>query len=302
MNSGTVIFAQNATSPNAQRVFDDFASYAGCARTLYEDESVLDCLRDIPHSTFRGAMNLLPNFAGSQSNHLAYLRRPDRSSEFYAQYAEEAIRNGRYAKVPVIMGNLEDEATIFVPAQQDLIHDKKSLVDYFASWLTESPRSLVQGLIDTYSTNPADGLPARTGTEDQIYPLSKMNAAIQTDMTFTMARRVMLSYMYSQVPTWSYLGTFLHGTPWWGTYHTADLEMQFVQDVDTFAGEKMDEAYIRFVNHLDPNGRANVWWPKWDSKALRMANFSKSDVGVTKDDFRWDTYLYWRKHASQLRI
>lgn len=278
MNSGTIVLSQNATSPNAQMVFDEFSSYAGCSTSSYDSGSAVHgCLRQIPYSNFKAAMNLLPNFASSHSNDLAYVRRPDPSSAFYSRYGDEAVQSGQYARIPVIMGNMQDEATIFVPGQVGLIHNKNSLTDYFASWLTESPRSIVEGLVATYSLNPAEGLPSGTGKRYQTYPLSKINAAMQTDLIFLMTRRIALSYNASQLSAWSYLATYQQGLPWWGTYHTADLDTQFDQNPNMFAGESMDEAYISFVATQSPNGRnrsGNASWPNWSVRQLQMANFN----------------------------
>ena len=270
MNSGSFVYTQPADSAKAQAVFDTVATNAGCTPSSFSNGSeTLDCLRSISYDKFKTAMNSMPNFGSSSSNDLSYVNRQALSSNYFSQTGEEAVQTGRFARVPLIMGNMEDEATIFTPTQKGLINNTETLVDYFASWLTETPRNLVQGLVDTYSTNTSAGLPSDTGSLYEIYPQRKRNAAIQSDLTFMMPRRIALSYMSAIVPTWSYLATYLQGNPWWGSYHTADLATQFGLHENVFAGTKMDEAYIRFVNHLDPNGDGEVWWPRWDNKTRR---------------------------------
>jgi carboxylesterase type B len=299
MNSGVVLATQSAVSDKAQAVFDTVAKHAGCP--LGSD--VLDCLRQVSYKTFKKAMNQLPNFGDASSNNLAYIHRPDPASDFYSQFGADAAKTGRYARVPMIMGNMQDEATIFTPAQKGVVNDTDSLVDYFATWFTQAPRKVIEGLVATYNATPSEGLPTGTGSLYEIYPQSKRNAAMQTDLTFGMGRRIVLADIASQIPAWSYLATYLQGNPWWGSYHTADLGTQFSLAVNTFAGTKMDEAYVHFVNYHNPNGKSGrkKWWPQYDSQNRQMANFSKSEVGITIDDYRWESFKYWSKYQSNLR-
>lgn len=300
MNSGTIVRTQNSTCSKAQDVFDSVAKASGCNPA---DQDVLECLRKAPFDVFNAAMNSVDNFMTERSNDLAYLPRPDISDTFFGEYPEVSIAKGNYARVPVIMGNQQDEATVFAVAQRNIVNSTETLVDFFHSWLPYTDRKTIEELIATYPDDPAAGLPVDTGSQYELYPQFKRNAAIQSDLTFIMGRREALSHMAHAVPAWSYLSTYLHDLPQFGTYHISDLATQFSLKVNPFAGEKMDAAYIEFVNHLDPNGRncSEQWWPKWDNKRLHMAEFGKDSVKITKDDFRWDSYEFWKKHGAQLR-
>lgn len=300
MNSGTVIRTQDTTCTKAQDVFDTVSRAAGCNPA---SSAVLNCLRKAPVDVLTQAMSSVPNIMSEYSVNLPYIPRPDRHDGLFSEFPEVSIAAGRYARVPVIMGNQEDEATIFAVAQRSIINSTETLVNYFANWLEYAPRDTVAALVATYPDDPAAGLPARTGNDGELYPQFKRNAAIQTDLGFTMGRREALSHMASKIPAWSYLATYQHGFPFLGTYHISDLATQFSLQVNEFAANKLDEAYIHFVNHRNPNGRncSEQWWPKWDNKKLTLANFSSDAVGLTKDDFRWESYEFWKKHGAELR-
>ncbi|KAK2591165.1 hypothetical protein QQS21_011141 [Conoideocrella luteorostrata] len=304
MNSGTFVNTLDTANPKPQRAFDTFARNAGCDPSKLREKTI-NCLRRVQPKTYQAAMNSLPNFSGPNSNDLAYIRRVDPSSSFLGNEPEDALRTGQFAHVPIITGNMQDEATIFAVSSRNLIHSTESLVSYFTSWFPDAPRGLISKFIATYPDKLSAGLPAGTGNKFEIYPQFKRNAAIQTDVTFEGGRRVVLQYLSKVVPTWSYIATFLHLDPQLaqvGTYHTSDLGTQFYLSNPT-AGNNMNEAYIRFVNDLDPNGRSseNVWWPKWDQKTRQLANFSNTAVNLAKDDYRQESLAFLAKYGSQLR-
>ncbi|TQS33408.1 hypothetical protein Golomagni_06249, partial [Golovinomyces magnicellulatus] len=83
MNSGTIIRSLGTTSDKAQKVFQEFSSAAGCASDNASGHKVLDCIRKISFDKFVSAMNSLPNFMTLQSNNLAYMPRPDPSTDFF---------------------------------------------------------------------------------------------------------------------------------------------------------------------------------------------------------------------------
>jgi carboxylesterase type B len=298
INSGGIVRTLPVDSDKAQKVFNQFSTAAGCAGS----DDILACLRQSPSETLVDAMNTLPNFYGPSANNLAFIRRTDTSSDFFSQFAEEAAAQGTYARVPLIAGTLEDDATIFAVAQRDIINSTETLVDFMATWYTETDRQLVADLIDLYPDDPAAGLPAGTGSLYELYPQFKRLALLQTDATFSQQRRELFSRIFEDVPVWGYLGTYLHGAPQFGTYHTTDMPTQFSLRVNPFTGNAMDTAYINFIYSLDPNGKTcEPWWPQWNDETLQIANFSSESVGLTKDDFRWESYEFLREHTTKFR-
>ncbi|XEV01287.1 hypothetical protein FSHL1_006574 [Fusarium sambucinum] len=303
MNSGTFINTVGTAHPKAQKVFDKFACNAGC-NPLKLGEATIDCLRRAPESRYQAAMNSLPNYSGPDSNNLAYIRRTDTSSSFYSNVPQDALRSGKYAHVPIIAGNMQDEATVFAVSSRNLINSTESLITYFTTWFPDAPRTLIGDLIATYPDNPAAGLPAGTAGRYELYPQYKRKSAIQTDVTFESGRRVVLGYLSRVVPTWSYIATYLHKDPkiaQFGTYHTSDLGTQFFLQ-NSVAGNNMNEAYIHFVNHLDPNGGkySKEWWPRWNEETRQLVNFSSTTVGLTEDEYRKKSMDFLAKYGSKL--
>ncbi|CAG9997142.1 unnamed protein product [Clonostachys byssicola] len=297
MNSCTLIRTLSATSAKAQGVFDGLVTAAGCANST----ETLACLRRASTETLRVAAQSFGDFYTVKGNNLPFIRRPDESDCFFSQFGDEALESGRYARVPVIAGSLEDEATIFALSQREVVNSTETLVDYMASWFPETDRQVIANLIDTYPDDPAAGIPSGTGNLYELYPQFKRNAAVQTDVTFAAARRALLSQMQGEVPIWAWLGTFQHALPQLGTYHTSDLGTHF-RGLNPVAGNAINAAYIHFVHHLDPNGRTRApWWPQWDEEGLVLANFSASETGLTRDDFRRESFDFINAHSSEIR-
>ena len=298
MNSGSILRAVPTSSEKAQTIFDTVAAAAGCGMA----NDTLACMRQAPYMKLVPALNAVPNNMGVHGNDFAYLPRPDPVDDFFSVSPEVAVAEGWFAHVPFITGNQQDESAIFSIVQRDFINSTDTLVDYIGSWLPEASRDIVAGLVDTYPNEAEAGLPADTGLKNELYPQFKRLVAVQSDLTFIMARREALSHMVPKVSAWSFLSTYLHDrVPYLGTYHSSDVETQFTLITNKIAGQTMDAAYINFVNHLDPNGKDSVWWPKWDEKHLRMVNVSATEVTVIKDDFRWKSYEYSREHSTHLR-
>ena len=306
MNSGTALRTLPVTSEKAQDVFNKVVEAADC-KCGRQDHEVLECLRNAPLDKFINAMQSLPNFAQVSANNLAYLPRPDGSSDFFSIDAADAVAKGQFARVPVIMGNMQDESTPFAVAQRNIINNTDTLVDYFSTYFPDSSRHSVAEFVATYPDNPSAGLPADTGDQWELYPQYKRNAAIQSDLIFFMGRRQALGLMASKVPAWSYLATFDYGFPQFGSYHTDDLATQFGLQEHQIAAQNMDAAYINFVNTYSPNfPGANPgtphYWPKWDNKNIQMMNFSATDMTITKDNFREKSFEWFIKHHDELKM
>ena len=90
-------------------MYDTVVDQAGCKGS----PDTLACLRQVNYETFAAAVNYLPGILGYRSLDLAYLPRPDPASNFFPVSPEIAVANGRFSRVPVIVGDQEDEGTLF---------------------------------------------------------------------------------------------------------------------------------------------------------------------------------------------
>lgn len=164
----------------------------------------------------------------------------------------------------------------------------------------------VQGLVDTYPDDPSQGSPFRTGPLYNIYPQYKRLAAILGDLTFTLTRRVFLNLAQTanpSVPAWSYLATYLYGTPVLGTFHATDI-LQVYGITPGFPQQSIQSYYFSFINTMDPNDGTSALlpkWPKW-SAGQQLLNFGALTNTLLPDNFRSVAYNYIASSAASFHI
>lgn len=104
-NSGSISPAYDTTSPKAQRVYDNVVADSPCAGVA----DSLSCLRGLDYRDFDAAVNRLPGLLSYRSLDITYFPRPDTSDNFFTQSPEVPIQNGQFHKMPIIVGDQEDE-------------------------------------------------------------------------------------------------------------------------------------------------------------------------------------------------
>jgi carboxylesterase type B len=125
MASGSTLPALDVASPKAQAVYDTVVAAGGCAQA----SNTLDCLRALPFDKFNSAVNVLPSYESYRGIDLSYLPRPDPTDDFYPLSPEVANAKGHFARVPAIIGDMEDEGTYFAFPTSNVTTTEK-LVDY----------------------------------------------------------------------------------------------------------------------------------------------------------------------------
>lgn len=300
MNSGSIVPADPVDSTKAQAVYNAVVEDAGCSSA---DDS-LECLRGLDYTKFLNAANSVPGITSYNSVALSYLPRPD--GTILTDSPEILAANGNYADVPFIVGDQEDEGTIFALFQANL-STTDDVVDYLKTYYFDgATKEQVEGLVATYTDVTTDGSPFRTGSLYNWYPQFKRLAAILGDISFTLTRRLFLdSAMKAKpnVPSWSYLGSYDYGTPFLGTFHGSDILQVFYGILDNYASRSIHTYYLSFVYDLDPNSRAAAYmeWPQW-SKNQSMMNFFSDRGALLADDFRQDTFEFLQENVASLHI
>ena len=109
MNSGSIVPVDTVDCPKGQGVYDTVVKNAGCASA----SDTLECLRGVDYTACLNAANSVPEFLGYNSAALFYLPRPDGTA--LTDSPEVLVEQGKYAKVPFIVGDQEDEGTICRP-------------------------------------------------------------------------------------------------------------------------------------------------------------------------------------------
>lgn len=298
MNSGSIIPALSITSGPAQNTYDTVANASGCASSA----DSLNCLRHLSYNDFYNAVKTVPSFSEYRGVALNYLPRPDPSTSFFAQSPEVAVAQGRVARVPVIVGDQEDEGTIFVQGLSNLT-TTDDVITYFQSYAFYSAsRSDVQSLVTSYPDDPAAGSPFRTGTMWSLSPQYKRVAAIFGDQTFTLSRRQYLSALTKLgVSAWSYINSYLHdaGGPF-GTFHATDVVNDRLLTFNQKARDVQLAAYVSMAYYGQPNAFA-AQWPLWSDAGRDLLNFTEAGVSNGKDDFREAQYRAIVRLGSKLQ-
>lgn len=298
MDSGSIVPAQPVDHPKAQAIYNSVVSAAGCSTAA----DTLACLRALPYTVLHNAMNSVPGIFSYRSLDLSYLPRPDPSDNFFPTSPDVAVANGDFTKVPVIIGDQEDEGTLFSLTQAN-ITTTDQLTQYITSYFPDATRAQIASLVATYPDDPAAGSPFNTGSLNEIYPQFKRLAAILGDLTFTLTRRGYLSRVSSQVPSWSYLSSYLHGTPILGTFHASDLLEAYFNLPSVTAATSIQTFYISFINSLDPNIIPQLLpWPRYDTLTQSLYNFQAATNVIIQDNFRQSSYEALRSNQPSLKI
>jgi triacylglycerol lipase len=220
MNSGGIVPADPVDSAKGQAVYDTVVSEAGCSSA----PDTLECLRDLDYDTFLDAANSVPGVLSYHSVALSYLPRPDGTA--LTDSPDVLAKTGRYARVPFINGNMEDEGTIFALFQAN-ITTKQGVADYLSRYFFHGATlDQMEELVATYPDVTTHGSPFRTGLLNNWYPQFKRIAAILGDLTFTLTRRVLFQTVEDltpEVPSWSYLASWNYLTPVLGSFHGGDI-------------------------------------------------------------------------------
>ncbi|OJJ30013.1 hypothetical protein ASPWEDRAFT_177744 [Aspergillus wentii DTO 134E9] len=300
MDSGSVVPAEKVDGKKGQEVYDAVVAYAGCS----SQKDTLECLRGLEYTDFLNAVNSVPGILSYHSVALSYLPRPD--GKVLTQSPDLLAEAGKYASVPFIVGDQEDEGTIFALFQSN-ITTTDEIVDYLSSiFFYEASRSTLEELVATYKDISEDGSPFRTSNLNNWYPQYKRLAAILGDLTFTITRRIFLSVankVKPDVPSWSYLSSYDHGTPILGTFHGSDLLQVFYGILPNYASRSIHTYYLSFVYELDPNAKRGEFmeWPQW-SEGSELMNFFADKGELIKDDFRNDTYALLQSNIESFYI
>ncbi|KAI8943000.1 hypothetical protein NX059_001038 [Plenodomus lindquistii] len=299
MNSGSIVPADPVDCPKGQAIYDTVVKEAGCAGS----PNTLSCLRTIPYTKFLAAANAVPGILSYFTVNLSYLPRPD--GKVLTGSPDALVAAGKYAKVPFIVGNQEDEGTLFGLFTANLT-TKAEITDYLSTifFNNASPQQIEQ-IVDSYQNIWDDGSPFRTGLLNNWYPQFKRVSALLGDMTFTLTRRTFLEtarQVNPGVPSWSYLSTYNYGTPILGTFHGSDLLQVFYGVLPNNAAKSIRGYYYSFIYDLDPNVGNNFGnWPQW-AQGKRLREFGANSNGYVDDNFRSDSYELLKANVASLRV
>jgi carboxylesterase type B len=141
MDSGSIVPADPVNCTKGQVVYNTVAKNAGCVQS----NDTLACLRAAPYDTFPKAANSVPRILSFNSIALFYLPRPDGVT--LTQSPEILVKEGKFAQVPFIISDQEDEGTIFA-LQQTNLTTTADVVNYLSTiFFNDANTTQVQQLV-----------------------------------------------------------------------------------------------------------------------------------------------------------
>ncbi|KAI9443554.1 carotenoid ester lipase precursor [Lactarius indigo] len=186
---------------NGQRYYDFMVEKTGCQGRA----DTLDCLRKVPYTTYKKAMDESPNMFSYQALILAWLPRVD--GIFLREPPQHSVLRGNVAKVPMITGifsviasgigivgltcfpgNCDDEGSLFSLSSANITQDKE-----------------IDVLLTHYPDDQRAGSPFDTGYNNVFSPQFKRIAALQGDFVFHSPRRLLLEKVAKTQPSWGFI-------------------------------------------------------------------------------------------------
>ncbi|OTA01457.1 dipeptidyl peptidase 5 [Trichoderma parareesei] len=301
MNSGSATPPDALDSDKAQAIYDAVAAAANCTGT-----DSLSCLRNLDNDVLTVAANSVPGIISYSSLALSYLPRPD--GRVLTDSPDALQRAGKFHQVPMIIGTQEDEGTLFSLTQRNMSTTEK-IVEYLSAYyFHNADTEQVTEFVNTYSSDPRDGSPYRTGYLFEGYPGKKRIAAILGDIVFNLVRRISLQTFASvapTVPTWSYFSSYKYNPllGLFGTYHGSDIGVLFKDSNDKYPTISGRTYYINFVHNLDPNNGTDVdvFWPQW-KQDKKLLHFKANSNGLLDDTYRNASYTFLIDNIEDLRF
>jgi hypothetical protein len=145
------------------------------------------------------AANAVLGILSYSTVNLSYLPRPDGST--LTSSPDTLIAAGKFACVPFIVGDQEDEGTFFGLFTSNLTTPANVTTYLHTLFFPAAPRRTIAALVATYQDTLDDnGSPFRTGVLNNFYPQFKRVAAILSNLTFTLTRRVFLETATAVAP------------------------------------------------------------------------------------------------------
>lgn len=270
MQSGSATTCGSITDPLPQQLYTRFANEAGCGN-LANDAATLACLRSADASTLDNAFNsydLLQGF-GVVPMFLGFSPRAD--GTLITQPTMELLTEGKISNVPYIIGNNEDEGTIFSFLFDTL--DNSDWDNFMNKYLYNATAAEKQEISQAYPNDWSLGSPYRTGLFNALTFEFKRFSSVLNDILFTLGRRKLLNST-SNSKAWVFFADTLHDlVPFLGTFHANDIVWQWFVDLGPY--QVYRQYWIAFANNLDPNvGSGLPNWPQYTATAKKCCKLA----------------------------
>ncbi|KAJ7224747.1 Alpha/Beta hydrolase protein [Mycena haematopus] len=185
------------TVADGQPYYDELVAANNCTGAA----DTLDCLKRVPFDGFMATVNKTADLFSYHS--LSVLWRPRVDGDVVVRNPPQSVAQGAFAKVPLLLGDCDDEGTLFAFPSTNVTTDSE-FVDYVQSiHLPGGTPAEVAEIAALYPQDPTLGSPSNTGSANALTPEFKRIAAFEGDFFFIGLRRLFLQHASNTQNTWS---------------------------------------------------------------------------------------------------
>lgn len=297
--------------------------YVGCANSTNK----ITCLREAPYEKIYAHQGTVTNYIGGyRSLASAWTLRPSPNDKLVPKSPDLLAATGKISNVPLLMGDMRDEGTLFSLAAGLATRTDDGVKSYFKSqWWPNATDSQLNRLLELYPAGKA-GSPYDSGPLNSLVgPQYKRLASIIGDYSFEAQRRQFFAHhpgpIYSyqtevslplSILSKSFVGKLLSATglsdiPVLGSLHAFDALFYLFGTLPgalSNNSQNIMSTVISFVNHGDPNrhGLEIPEWPRYDTKSKSSYQFRESGPRVIADTYREEAMEYINSIGDSLRI
>ncbi|KAN0094638.1 Alpha/Beta hydrolase fold [Tylopilus felleus] len=308
MESGAAIPVHDITFQQDQDNYDFLVQQANCTSA----NDTLNCLRQAPYETIVNAVLQTTPLLSYQALNIAW--RPQVDGVFLKQSIRQSLSQGKYARVPAILGDVDDEGTLFSLYSFNVTTNEQFLEYIQTIYLVGATQDEINQVGQLYPEDPTKGSPYDVGTNDTLTPEYKRISSFQGDFYFQVPRRYALSYLSKTQNVWSYLWKRNKIVPGIGSFHESDLQEYY--DLTGSTDWVGTDALVNFAYTLDPNvptdgypaGAApsllsNICWPQYELSSLQLLTFEDPNVlTFTQDTYRTEAMEFLDKLQTQMGL
>ncbi|KAF7327211.1 Carboxylic ester hydrolase [Mycena kentingensis (nom. inval.)] len=274
MESGSPI----PTGPleNGQKYYDAIVNQVGCSSA----SDTLACLRTVPYSKLKAAVDASPGIFSYQSLVLAWLPRED--GVFLTDNPQRLVQQGKVANVPFVTGDCDDEGTLFSLSTLNITTDAQFIGWVKQYWLPSATTAQVNQFSTLYPDSLSSGSPYSTSILNAATPQFKRIASFQGDSVFQAPRRFFQQSRSGKQNQWGFLSKRLKITPFLGSFHFSDI-------LNAYFGGELGDYVINFANKLNPNGGTVPNWPAYTTATPNLLTFQDNllfPTTITQDTYR----------------
>ncbi|PAV16481.1 sterol esterase from carbohydrate esterase family CE10 [Pyrrhoderma noxium] len=277
----------------SQQFYDELVDLTGCSSS----SNTLGCLRNVSMDTIVDAVEQMHK--ESSYSGLSTTWSPRIDGLILKSDPVPILKQGLYAKVPIVIGDVDDEGTRFSLAQSNITTSDEFLQYVKDNYLPNISQEDLLAIGEAYPDDPTQGSPFDTGSSNVVYPEFKRLAAFQGDLVQHAPRRFLLGTVSKTQDAWSYLYKRGKGTPKLGSSHGSDIpEFYSTNSTSDFIGT---DILINFANSLNPTIPSNpislltqseLSWKRWNSSGTAPPLLTFLDpapeISITNDTFRKD--------------